>query len=213
MYEVLVAAFVFGLTAGFQPGPLSVVVVQQTLEQGLRHGIRASLAPVITDGPIILAALIALMLARDISLLVAVLSLVGGCYLLWISVRTYRIRQGAMDVSENPALSGSLATAIKVNLLNPNPYLFWFTVGGTYILLGTRAQAVLFVMVCITTLVLAKMAVAVMAARFRNYLEGEIYVQVMRLLAVLLFGFALVILVRGVGVLIWMWCGFNFSSF
>jgi threonine/homoserine/homoserine lactone efflux protein len=52
MNEFILAALVFGLTAGFQPGPLSIIVIHQTLTYGLKSGIKACLAPIITDGPI-----------------------------------------------------------------------------------------------------------------------------------------------------------------
>jgi hypothetical protein len=54
MNEFFFAALSFGLAAGLKPGPLGIIVIQQTLSKGLRAGVRASLAPLITDGPIII---------------------------------------------------------------------------------------------------------------------------------------------------------------
>lgn len=57
MNEFFFSALSFGLAAGLKPGPLGIVVIQQTLTKGLLSGFRASLAPLITDGPIIIVAL------------------------------------------------------------------------------------------------------------------------------------------------------------
>ena len=78
MNEYALSAFIFGLTAGFKPGPLGIVVIQQTLEHGLKHGIKASLAPVITDGPIILVSLLVLSQFKEVAPFIGILSFVGG---------------------------------------------------------------------------------------------------------------------------------------
>jgi hypothetical protein len=131
MNEFFFAALSFGLAAGLKPGPLGIIVIQQTLSKGLAAGIRASLAPLITDGPIIIAALWLLTEFKSIDLFAAALGLLGGMYLVWLAVKILRVREislaGKLD-SRN-----SLFTAVKINLLNPGPYLFWFTVGGSYI--------------------------------------------------------------------------------
>ena len=130
MSEYILSALIFGLTAGLQPGPLTILVVQQTLERGLMSGIKVSFAPVITDGPIIFAVVVVLTQFKDISLFIGILSLVGGLYLGLLCVKTLQVKE--LSFSASNGSNSSLLTAIKVNFLSPNPYLFWFTVGGTY---------------------------------------------------------------------------------
>ena len=143
MTEFFLSALSFGLAAGLKPGPLGVIVIQHALSRGLLAGVRASLAPLITDGPIIIAALLFLSHFKSIKLFAAVLHLVGGAYLLWLSARTFRVN----DISLTAKLrsQSSFATAVKVNLLNPGPYLFWFTVGGNYIIRGSTVESLVFV--------------------------------------------------------------------
>ncbi len=69
----------------------------------------------------------------------------------------------------------SLATAVKVNFLNPGPYLFWFTVGGNYIVRGSTAESLVFVITSIGALIVSKVTVAVLAVRFFPSLEGRGY--------------------------------------
>ncbi len=199
MSEYVLSAFIFGLTAGFKPGPLGIVVIQQTLTHGLKYGIRASLAPIITDGPIIFAALAILTQFKDIALFVGILSFIGGLYLLWLSLKILKLKE--INVSKSLGTPTSLGTAIKVNLLSPNPYLFWFTVGGTYLARGNQAESVAFVVVAIGTLVLAKMVVAWVASNFRELLDSQAYLWVMRVLGGMLSIFGLLMLNQSYDVL------------
>ncbi len=56
----LAAGTVFGLSAGFAPGPLLTLVITQTLRHDIREGVKVAMAPLITDLPIILLSLLVL---------------------------------------------------------------------------------------------------------------------------------------------------------
>src|SRR5215217_4490372 len=194
MNEFFFAALSFGLAAGLKPGPLGIIVIQQTLSKGLPAGVRASLAPLITDGPIIIAALWLLSQFKSIDLFAAALSLVGGAYLLWLSVKMFRV--SGISLTGKLTSQGSLATAVKVNLLSPAPYLFWFTVGGSYIMRGSSLERSIFVVTAIGTLIASKVLVALLAARFFSSLEGRGYLLAMRLLAGTLLWFGLMSMLK-----------------
>jgi threonine/homoserine/homoserine lactone efflux protein len=51
-----------GLAAGFSPGPLTVLVIGETLRHRLRSGLQVATAPILTDIPIILLIVYAVML-------------------------------------------------------------------------------------------------------------------------------------------------------
>jgi len=194
MNEYILSALIFGLTAGFQPGPLSILVVQQTLERGLFSGIKVSFAPVITDGPIIFAVVVVLSQFKDISLFIGLLSLVGGLYLGLLCIKTLKVKK--VSFASSKGSSSSLLTAVKVNFLSPNPYLFWFTVGGTYFALGATNEAIAFVLVFLTSLVLSKIAIALVASKFRESLESRTYLWIMRVLGLALGVFAISFLIK-----------------
>jgi len=194
MSEFILSAFVFGLSGGLKPGPLGIIVIQQTLSRGLTYGIRASLAPIVTDGPIILMALLIFTQFKDVSLFLALLSFIGGLYLIKISIKICKIKE--INVSKSLGAESSLMMAIKVNLLNPNPYLFWFTVGGAYLIRGNQLESSLFVIISIGTLVLSKMFIAYIASRFREFLDSHAYVWLMRILGALLFIFGIILLYK-----------------
>ncbi|MBF0417465.1 MAG: LysE family transporter [Magnetococcales bacterium] len=183
MYEYFLAALAFGLSAGMQPGPLTVIILHQTLTQGLAAGLRACLAPIFSDGPIILITTLALPHLESISGFTTLLNLTGGLYLLAIA-RSMAVTP-PLPAQQTPCdtMTGSLSTAIRINLLNPYPYLFWFTVGGGYILRGTQAQALVFITTAITTLITTKMGVALLASRCQPFLSEQGHRLLTRLLA------------------------------
>jgi threonine/homoserine/homoserine lactone efflux protein len=195
--EFFFAALSFGLAAGLKPGPLGIIVIQQTLSKGLPAGIRASLAPLITDGPIIIAALWLLTRFKSIDLFAAALGILGGVYLVWLAVKILRLRE--LSLTKRLELQTSFLTAVKINLLNPGPYLFWFTVGGSYIIRGSSLERTVFVVTAIGSLIASKILVALLAARFFSSLESRGYLLVMRLLAGTLIWFGLMSMVKAAG--------------
>lgn len=155
MDEFFFAALSFGLTAGLKPGPLGIIVIQQTLSKGLPAGVRASLAPLVTDGPIIIAALWLLAQFKSIDLFAAVLGFLGGLYLVWLAIKLLKVRNISLAGKLNA--QNSLFTAVKVNVLSPGPYVFWFTVGGSYIIRGSLLESIIFVVTAIGTLIASKL--------------------------------------------------------
>jgi len=194
MHEFFLSALSFGLAADLKPGPLGVSVIQQTLSRGLLAGGRASLAPLMTDGPLIIAALWVLSPSKSIDLFAAALSLAGGAYLRWLSARLLRVN----DILLPGQLTAqrALATAVQVTFLNPGPSLCWFTVGGNYIRRGSTAESLVCVVTAIGTLIASKVAVAVLAVRFFPSLESRGYLRTMKCLAGTLVWCGLVSMVR-----------------
>src|SRR5687767_16038230 len=109
MSEFFLSALSFGLAAGLKPGPLGVIVIQQTLSRGLPAGVRAILAPLITDGPIIIAALWFLAQFKSIDLFAAALSLVGGAYQFWLAAKMFRVSE--ISLTGKLTSQSSFATA------------------------------------------------------------------------------------------------------
>ena len=46
---LLTNGIILGLSAGFAPGPLSVLVISQTIQYGTGEGVKSAFAPLITD--------------------------------------------------------------------------------------------------------------------------------------------------------------------
>ncbi|MPM81327.1 hypothetical protein SDC9_128379 [bioreactor metagenome] len=87
-----------------------------------------------------------------------------------------------------------------VNLLSPHPYLFWLTVGSPIIVkayMQGLTYAAAFVMCFYLSLIGAKIILAIVVNRSRSFLEGKMYIYIMRVLGFVLMFFALFLLNDG----------------
>jgi threonine/homoserine/homoserine lactone efflux protein len=192
----LLSGIVFGSTGGLTPGPTLTLVIAQTLRYDLREGLKIAISPLLTDAPIVLAAVF--LLSRiDAEPVLGVVSLLGSGFLVYLAQDSFRVKPpDLVDGSPNPR---SLRKGFLANLLNPHPYLFWLMIGGPMMLKAasvSASSAVLFIVGHYTCLIGAKMLVAVLVQRGRSLLARG-YVRVMRVLALALLVFALIFLRDG----------------
>ena len=191
------AGLLLGLSGGLAPGPLLALVASETLRHGVRAGVAVALAPLLTDPPIVLAALLALRPLTGQDLPLALLHLGGGLYLAWLSLESLRFRGAALP----PVAPGNaLRRGVIANVLNPNPYLFWLAVGAPTVLAAWRREplaAAAFIAAFYLPLVGAKAALALLLNRLRHALRSRGYVVLMRGLGGLLMAYALLWLYEG----------------
>ncbi len=137
----------YGFAAAVQPGPLQAYLVSRTLRDGWRRTLPAVLAPLLTDGPIIL--LVLLVLSRVPAWWLQAMRFAGGVFILYLALGVLRSWRGqTAQGTVAPAARRSLFQAAGINLLNPGPYLYWSLVTGPILLKGWRespAHAVGFV--------------------------------------------------------------------
>jgi len=200
--ETIGAAAVLGASAGLAPGPLMALVLREALRHGAGAGARVALAPLLTDAPIIAAAVLIGSVAAAGSPLLTALSFIGGGYLLVLALQTMRSRAPAAAGAPAP---GSLREAMLANALNPAPYLFWIGVGVPLLddaLAAGWPLVAAFLVVFYTGLVGGKVLLALIAARGRRHLAGRWYPVMMRLLGAMLAGMGVLLLRDGVQVLL-----------
>jgi len=90
--------------------------------------VKVSLAPLVTDLPIVVASLLAFSCWEPLRELLPMVALAGGAYLGWLGLGCWRASSAELRLS--PASPGSLRKALWINWLNPHVYLFWATVGA-----------------------------------------------------------------------------------
>ena len=166
MLGFLLVGLSFGFSAGFSPGPLFALVISQTVQYGLKEGVKTALAPLITDIPIIALATFLLSRIAAFNSLLGCISLAGGallCYMAWESLKIKGFTPN-INVSESRAfLRGA-----TINALSPHPYLFWIMVGSPAILNAytlSPFSALAFILGFYTALVGAKIILAVIVNR------------------------------------------------
>jgi len=137
LFLYLLQGVTFGFAAAVQPGPFQTYLISQTLRNGWRRTMPAIFAPLFSDGPILL--LVVLVLSKVSEQAIQVLHLAGGIFIVYLASGAFRTWQRFEEPMPSPqAGRQSLLRAAFVNLLNPNPYLFWSLVGGPLFLSGWR---------------------------------------------------------------------------
>ena len=195
MLSALAAGTLFGLSAGFVPGPLLTLVLTQTLRHGVREGVKVATAPLITDLPIILASLFVLARLSDFGLLLGLISLTGSGYVLYLAWEAFRT--GPVTLEDSPDQARSVRKGAILNAMNPHPYIFWATVGGPFVLRSAQEglpAPLLFLLGFYLCLVGSKVLLAVLVGKSRAFLTGRGYIRTMRILGCLLGLFAVLLL-------------------
>jgi threonine/homoserine/homoserine lactone efflux protein len=176
-----------GLSSGLSPGPLLALVIVQSLSYSVREGVKVAAAPLLTDLPIVAAALGLTFAAAGQPRLLGALTLLGALFLAkcaWDSLRF------AGPAETRPqALPRSVQKGMLANFLNPSPYLFWGAVGAPLLAQcwasgwGTAAAFLAGFYAC---LVGSKVVVAWLTGRLGPVMGSRGYVWVMRGLGLLL---------------------------
>jgi threonine/homoserine/homoserine lactone efflux protein len=205
VWAAFVAGAVLGLSAGWSPGPLLTLVITETLRIGITAGIRMAVAPLITDAPIVLAALILMPRLNAYTALMGVIALAGAVFIGWMAVESMAFKGAPADTVPVPPVS--IWRGVLANALNPSPYLFWFTVGGALVLRTAdqnRAAAAVFIAVFYACLVGSKIVLALVVGRYRRFLQSGLYVGILRLLGGVLLVFAAKFLWEAAGFFGWI---------
>ena len=142
MWLYLLQGIGYGFSAAVQPGPFQTYIISQTLTRGWRRTLPAALAPLLSDGPIILLCL--LVLSQVPLWFQRVLSIAGGIFILYLAYGAYRSWKNYdpdLQVVET-GIQQSLVKAALMNALNPGPYIYWSLVTGPILLKGWREMPI-----------------------------------------------------------------------
>lgn len=205
MLEFLSAGTLLGLAAGFSPGPLLVLVISETLRHGIKGGLKVSIAPLITDVPIILVSLIVLNRLSEFKPILGCISIFGGTFILYLGYESLKTK--GIELNLSSVKTSSFKKGIITNALNPHPYIFYMTVGAPIIFKSFNQHilaAPLFVGSFLFLLVGSKVVLSMIVERSRNFLKGRIYIWVLRILGVLLIIFSIVLFRDGFELFGWL---------
>ncbi len=130
MFEFLIKGGALGFAAAIQPGPFQAYLLSQVGLRGWRRTLPAALAPLISDAPIV--ALMLSVVHQMPAGALSVIRVVGGIFLLYLACRSVAsLRNAAVGETDQTTSPGhGVWHAAVMNLLNPNPYIFWGTVGA-----------------------------------------------------------------------------------
>lgn len=188
-----------GLTAGLSPGPLLTLVISETLQYGRKNGIKVSLAPLFTDPPIILVTLLVFNQLKNLNIALALISISGGLFLGYLGYENLKVNLSRLQTKSNKGQS--LQKAVITNALNPHPYIFWLSVGGSFIVKGNTLDCGLFLLGFYLFLVGSKISVALITNRGKSLLKSKYFVYLIRVLGFILFGYMIMLIKNGMAYL------------
>ncbi len=193
-----VAGVLLGFAAGLSPGPLLALVISETLMHGRKAGILVSVAPVLTDVPIVGASVFILSGISHSDVLLGLISLAGSLFIAYLAYQNITIR----DVNSQLRFAHprSLLKGVTTNFLSPHPYLFWLTIGSP-IIFSAWGSGLLPVLSFITGFYLfligSKILTAFLVNRSRKFLNSRVYRCVIRSTGIILAVFAVLFLKNG----------------
>jgi len=189
-FSFLFSGVVFGLSAGLSPGPLLTLVITETLKHDVKEGIKVSIAPVLTDFPIVIFTILILSRLSNMLALLGVVSLLGSAFLVYLGYEGISFKGVDMEVEQTKPQS--IKKGVIANFLNPAPYLFWFTIGAPLVLKAFHIgifPASAFILGFYVFLVGSKVLVAVVVGKSRFFLKSRNYIYAIRLLGLILLVF------------------------
>ncbi|HAV78825.1 MAG TPA: lysine transporter LysE [Anaerolineae bacterium] len=136
MWLYILQGIGFGFAAAAQPGPFQTYLISQSLARGWKKTLIASIAPLVSDAPII--ALCLFILSQIPIWFQRFLYIGGGVFILYLAYGAYQAWMNfdfSMPVSVSIS-SQSILRAAMMNILSPGPYLYWSLITGPILLKG-----------------------------------------------------------------------------
>jgi threonine/homoserine/homoserine lactone efflux protein len=198
-FTFLMSGVVFGLSSGLIPGPLLTLVISETLKHGIREGIKISIVPLLSDLPIVLVTILILTRLSDIRPALGIISILGTIFLFYLAFESLSFRGSDIDAEVKPQ---SVKKGLITNLLNPNPYIFWLSIGAPTVVKAMDIgllSASLFIFSFYFSLVGSKILVAFVTGRSRHFLKSGNFIYTIRALGLVLLIFAALFLKNALG--------------
>jgi len=138
MWIFLLQGVGFGLAAASQPGPLQTYLITQSVTRGWKRALPTALAPLVSDGPIIL--LCVLVLSQVPNWMQRFLYIVGGLFVLYLAYGSYKAWREFHEFQAQPETPDhqTIFKAALTNALSPGAYIFWTLVTGPILVRGWR---------------------------------------------------------------------------
>ena len=124
--------------------------------------------------------------------MIGVISLFGACYLIYLDVENLRLKTTKSEVEL--AKEDALKRGVIVNFLNPNPYLFWLSIGGPIIFKSLDihiSATILFILGFYSLLIGSKIGIVLILEKSKSFIKSKYYLYIVRALGIALILFAL----------------------
>lgn len=137
MLSLLLRGTLLGVTAAILPGPYQMYLVTQASRHGWRATMPLALVPLLSDLPIVLVLVVAI--SQMPSSVLTIIGFAGGLFLLYLAYEAWRASSQPIE-SNSEVRSTNLLRGTVMNLVNPNPWIFWSLTGVPILLEGYKSS-------------------------------------------------------------------------
>lgn len=137
-------AFAIGFSVASIPGPTIILIATETLRKGAKSGLVTMTAPILMDALLMLPLGLLLQASLFSGGGALFLGLIGAAFLVWLGLQS--MQAGVQNISLEPKPGGPSANSreelpsfwkgVLTHLTSPYPYLYWGTVGSSFIRQG-----------------------------------------------------------------------------
>lgn len=200
----LVAGAGIGIATELIPGPLTILVIVESLKKGWRAGAATAIAPIIVDALVMIPLVLFLQTFINSSAARIAFGFAGAAFLVYLGIDMLiaagRPRQTDDAPVQAVAPAVSFRKAFVAHLLSPVAYSFWGTAGIFMINRATREGGVFAVLAFLAGLWVAILSVAAIfiavASRGRNIVQSAGYRVVLTVGGTLMLAFAVYLAFR-----------------
>lgn len=184
-----------GISTALSPGPLMALVIGETLGHGFAAGAMIAITPILTDLPMI-AISVTFAQTKMPTWALGIISLCGAMLLCRIGWQNLHVPD-QLPSGDKTIARKSLLQAITVNLLNPYPYLFWFSIATPMFsqtdALGMTVLSASLLLGVVSAMMSIAAVVAFTRTKYMHYIP-----RLTRILGAILILFALLLVKQGI---------------
>jgi len=118
---------ILGLGNGVSPGPVTSVIVLNSINKNFSSGLLTALTPVIAGAPIVAGTIFLGSEIIENDNILSYIQVIGGLVLLLLGF--YSIKSSFKKMENKSKQTVGMAPALLLTVFNPAPYLFWTLVG------------------------------------------------------------------------------------
>jgi len=205
LFLIFATAFVIGLSGAVMPGPVLAVCISESAKRGARAGPLLVLGHAIVELPLIVALAWGLSEVLEQSMVSGIIGVIGGLFLLALAfaiLRQARRTMAPLEVSAQSARRGRwlIVTGALLSVANPYWFIWWATVGTTWVL-WSLAAGVIGVVIFFFGHILADLGwysiVSFTVARGKRFMTARVYRGLLLLCGIALIGLGVYFVVSG----------------
>ncbi len=204
--QYIVEGILFGLTLTILLGPIFIVLIQSSIENGSRAGLIAASGIWVSD---IIIVVLSLKFIRNISPYVQSggfvfwVGLVGGVVLIGVGIATF-LKKATINFQKKPisrsGIFGYWITGFMVNTINPFTFIFWLSTITAFVARRqlNSTESALFSGSIIFTIIVTDSLKVFLAKMIRNHVTEELLSTINKVAGTALIIFGFVLLLRSV---------------